>query len=97
MEAETVHVDTELAARLRAKYPDDALERLVRSDYAYYSTHGDYVPELAKLLLIERAVSRAATEPPKECGSFGCTLPKGHNRGRADVPENHLLGGVGGA
>jgi hypothetical protein len=25
----------------------------------------------------------------KECGVFGCTLPAGHNRGRADVPANH--------
>ena len=24
------------------------------------------------------------------CGAFGCVLPKGHNRGQADVPENHL-------
>lgn len=24
-----------------------------------------------------------------ECGSFGCTWPKGHNRGKADVPANH--------
>lgn len=25
----------------------------------------------------------------KECGSFGCTLPKGHNMGKADIPANH--------
>lgn len=24
-----------------------------------------------------------------ECGSFGCTWPKGHNRGKADIPANH--------
>jgi hypothetical protein len=23
------------------------------------------------------------------CGSFGCIYPLGHNRGRADIPENH--------
>lgn len=23
------------------------------------------------------------------CGSFGCTLPRGHNMGKADVPSNH--------
>ena len=40
---------------LRQKYPNDALQRLERSEYDYYSTHGDYVPELAALLLIERA------------------------------------------
>jgi hypothetical protein len=28
------------------------------------------------------------TEP---CGSFGCTLPAGHNRGRADIPMNHSV------
>jgi hypothetical protein len=30
------------------------------------------------------------------CGSFGCILPAGHNRGKADVPENHLPRGGGG-
>ena len=25
------------------------------------------------------------------CGSFGCVLVKGHNMGRADIPENHLV------
>ena len=29
------------------------------------------------------------TIPLEQCGSFGCTLPKGHNMGRADIPENH--------
>ena len=29
-------------------------------------------------------------EEPELCGSWGgCDLPKGHNRGRADVPANH--------
>jgi hypothetical protein len=23
------------------------------------------------------------------CGSFGCTLPKGHNMGKPDLPSNH--------
>jgi hypothetical protein len=29
------------------------------------------------------------TKEEPTCDSFGCTLPAGHNRGRADVPENH--------
>lgn len=32
------------------------------------------------------------TDNPTEaraCGSFGCTLPAGHNRGQADIPDNH--------
>lgn len=39
-----------------------------------------------------RLEDRAALAPAEEerCGSFGCVLPKGHNRGQADVPENHL-------
>lgn len=27
----------------------------------------------------------------RKCGSLGCDLPAGHNRGRADVPSNHRL------
>jgi len=27
------------------------------------------------------------------CGSFGCDLPAGHNRGRADIPANHRVSG----
>jgi hypothetical protein len=45
---------SDLKQRLLDKYPNDALERLVRSNQDYYSTHGDYVPELARLLLFER-------------------------------------------
>lgn len=41
-------------AALKAKYPDDALERLERAELEYTSTHGEYLPELASLLLIER-------------------------------------------
>lgn len=26
-----------------------------------------------------------------KCGAFGCTLPRGHNRGKADVPSNHNI------
>ena len=32
---------------------------------------------------------KATAESDEICGSFGCTLPKGHNRGRVDVPSNH--------
>lgn len=32
-----------------------------------------------------------SAENDARCGSFGCTLPAGHNMGRADVPENHLV------
>lgn len=28
---------------------------------------------------------------PPQCGSFGCVLPAGHNMGRMDVPQNHLI------
>jgi hypothetical protein len=36
-------------------FDDSALERLAQSNHAYYSTHGDYVPPLARLLLEARA------------------------------------------
>lgn len=40
--------------------------------------------------LLERLASpEPETSEPEQCGSFGCTLPKGHNMGRADIPENH--------
>jgi len=29
--------------------------------------------------------------PQDECGRWGCTLPVGHNRGIADIPENHRI------
>ncbi len=32
---------------------------------------------------------QAAESMQEPCGRFGCTLPKGHNTGRADVPSNH--------
>lgn len=32
--------------------------------------------------------------PRAKCGSFGCTLPAGHNMGRADVPSNHSTGAL---
>jgi hypothetical protein len=38
-------------ARLEQTFPPDALERLTRAEYDYYSTHGDYLPGLAKLAL----------------------------------------------
>lgn len=60
MSAETAQPTVE--DRLRAKFPDDALQRLVRSNQEYYSTHGDYLPELASLLLIERAGLRLARQ-----------------------------------
>jgi hypothetical protein len=28
----------------------------------------------------------------EECGAFGCTRPRGHNMGKADVPSNHSRG-----
>lgn len=31
-----------------------------------------------------------AQQQPEQCGAWGfCTLPVGHNMGRADIPENH--------
>lgn len=36
-------------------------------------------------------MSDHTTENDAKCGSFGCTLSAGHNIGRADVPENHLV------
>jgi hypothetical protein len=44
-------VDGVWLARLEQTFPPDALERLTRAEYDYYSTHGDYVPGLAKLAL----------------------------------------------
>jgi hypothetical protein len=54
-EQDPVQVGEEQARRLREIYNDSALERLARSNQAYYSTHGHYVPDLATLLLAERA------------------------------------------
>jgi hypothetical protein len=70
---------SDLEARLRDKYPDDALERLVRSNYEYYSTHGDYVPELAKLLLLERA-ERDRLREALDLIVRGCELAAGPER-----------------
>jgi hypothetical protein len=44
------------------------------------------------VLLPEPLRFPTAAEPATEekCGSFGCVLPKGHNTGRADIPENHV-------
>jgi hypothetical protein len=38
------------------------------------------------------ALAAPSTETDARCGSFGCVLPRGHNRGQADIPENHLTG-----
>ena len=37
----------------------------------------------------EKSALTIRAERTKICGSFGCILPAGHNRGRADIPENH--------
>lgn len=39
----------------------------------------------------ERLATTQQTEKePKPCGAWGgCTLPAGHNQGKADIPENH--------
>jgi hypothetical protein len=37
---------------LRQVFPNNALERLTRAEYDYYSTHGEYVPALAELALL---------------------------------------------
>lgn len=37
----------------------------------------------------EKSAMTIRAERTKVCGSFGCVLPAGHNRGRADIPENH--------
>lgn len=36
---------------------------------------------------------RLIPDNAETCGSFGCTLAKGHNMGKADIPENHALDG----
>lgn len=54
-ETEVVLNDRKQLAELRQMFKDDGLERLARSSYDYYSTHGDYVPALALLLLSEKA------------------------------------------
>lgn len=46
--------DSEWVRRLLDTFPPDALERLTRAEYDYYSTHGDYVPGLARLALYYR-------------------------------------------
>jgi hypothetical protein len=33
-----------------------------------------------------------APDPAQPCGAWGCALPAGHNKGRADIPENHQMG-----
>lgn len=38
----------------------------------------------------ELAIERQKQQQPEQCGAWGfCTLPVGHNMGRADIPENH--------
>lgn len=64
-QAQEAGIDFERIKRLKEKYRDDGLERLMRSNYDYYSTHGDYVPELAALLLAERAEMRALLATPR--------------------------------
>lgn len=56
-----------LEARLREKFKDDGLHRLVNANQDYYLSHGDYVPELAQLLLFEReAVEQLTKERDEE-------------------------------
>ncbi len=39
-----------------------------------------------------KALTRAGQRGFVACGAWGgCVLPKGHNMGRADVPENHQV------
>lgn len=49
-------------AELRRTFTDDALERLARSDMDYCSSHGHYIPALARLLLAEKAEAQAALD-----------------------------------
>jgi hypothetical protein len=54
---------------------------------------GDYRAEQVQEEIREwAALAGVSAEPATEekCGSFGCVLPKGHNTGRADIPENHV-------
>jgi hypothetical protein len=46
-----LNLEAEWIARLEQTFPPDALERITRAEYDYYSTHGDYLPGLAKLAL----------------------------------------------
>lgn len=59
----TAPLGEELLTRLREMFDDHALQRLERSNIDYYSTHGNYLPGLATLLLAERAeVTRLLAE-----------------------------------
>lgn len=40
-------------------------------------------------VLLDAVLELISGKKTEICGSFGCTLPKGHNMGRADVPANH--------
>ena len=43
---------------------------------------------------VDAVLAALSEEPTPICGptahGFVCTLPKGHNMGNADVPDNHL-------
>jgi hypothetical protein len=43
----------------------------------------------------DRRSTERSTGQHTTCGAWGgCTLPPGHNRGQADIPENHRLTGM---
>ena len=58
-------------------------------------THGDCLgPSVPLGSLLPMQSGRkgddvAESEDFDPCGSFDCSLPKGHNMGRADIPANH--------
>lgn len=54
--------DLEWVRRLLATFPPDALERLTRADYDYYSTHGEYLPGLARIALYYRSAVEQIAE-----------------------------------
>lgn len=53
-------------ARLREKFKDDGLRRLAASSPDYYDSHGSYIPELAALMLAERAALAASEAQVKQ-------------------------------
>lgn len=48
------------------------------------------VPSAEWLVAMQTKINRLRQEREAACGAWGgCPLPAGHNRGRADIPENH--------
>ena len=98
----TGHGEQLLQALADAGYavvPQAQIEQL-RSLVLFAYTNLATTQQMLTALLRDKEWARGALDqdgwpaghPVEPCGAWGgCVLPKGHNQGRADIPENHVV------